>query len=70
MHQNFVFAIVDYEEGETKQILAKEGFGESNLPLIYGIDFFTSEHLVYNGELELSAIAEWMMQNDLKEGKI
>ena len=30
----------------------------------------TSEHLIYNGKLEISDISEWMMQNDLKEGKI
>ena len=70
MQKNFNFAIVDFEEGETKEILAKQGYGESNLPLIYGIDFMTSEQLIYNGKLEISDISEWMMQNDFKEGKI
>ena len=61
---NFNFAIADYEEGETKEILAKKGFGEKDLPLIYGIDFYTNEYLVYNGELDLESISKWLMQNE------
>ena len=70
MHENFNFAIVDYEEGETKEILSKQGYGEKSLPLIYGIDFVTGEHLIYNGVLDLESITKWMMQNEKQKDRI
>ena len=60
MHENFNFAYTDYDEN-AKKIVEGKGFSEKDLPLIYGIDFFTNEILIYKGELELTAISRWMM---------